>query len=105
MTILVLVQMICAAALAWSCFCRLVRVDLDTHREIRLTIWFEGLVAGLVFGAPVLPLLVPEISWAPWSTPRWVWLALLVAATLIQLSTSRFWHNGVPDNFKTMGSP
>jgi len=100
MTILVFVQMICAAALAWSCFCRLVRVDLETHREIRLTIWFEGVVAGLVFGAPILPLMVPEISWAPWTTPRWIWLILLAAATLIQLATSKFWRYGVPQDFQ-----
>lgn len=100
MTILVLLQMICAAALAWSCFCRLVRVDLDTHREIRLTIWFEGLAAGLVFGAPVLPLLVPEITWEPWTTPRWIWLSLLVAATLIQLATAKYWNRGVPAAFR-----
>lgn len=100
MNALVLGQMLFAGALAWSCFCRLVRVDMDTHREIRLTIWFEGMVAGLVLGAPILPFLVPEIPWAPWTTPKWIWLSLLVAATLIQLATSKYWKTGVPEHFK-----
>ena len=56
----VILQMLLAAALANSCFCRLVRTDSETIREVRLAIWFEALAAGLVLGAPVMPLLLPD---------------------------------------------
>lgn len=100
MTILIALQMFFGAALAWSCFCRLVRVDIETVREIRLSIWFLGVVSGLVLGAPVLPLMVEEIAWSPWHTPNWVWLMLLFGTTFKQMSTSRYWWDGVPDTFK-----
>lgn len=100
MTVLVLGQMVFAAALFYACFCRLVRVDIETHREIRLAFWFLGVAALLVMGAPVLPMLVPEIPWKPWTTPTWIWLELLVAAAVTQLSTSKYWNDGVPKAFQ-----
>lgn len=100
MNAVVLAQMTIAGALAWSCFCRLVRVDLDTNREIRWCIVFLAVVAGLVGGAPILPILMPnEITWAPWTTPTWVWLELLLATTLMQMSASKYWRAGVPAPF------
>jgi len=99
-TVLVLLQMVMALGLAYSCFCRLVRTDAETVREVRLAIWFEALAAGLVAGAPIVPLLVPEITWSPGTTPRWIWLVLLVAATFVQLVTSRYWRGGIPRDFQ-----
>jgi hypothetical protein len=93
-------QMAAAAVLFYSCFCRLVRTDTNTIPEVTHAIWFLALAAGLVFGAPILPLLVPQIQWAPWTTPRWVWLGLLIATTAIQLVTSRYWRHGVPRDFQ-----
>lgn len=93
-------QMLMAAGLMYSCFCRLVRTDDNTIREVRLAIWFEAVAAGMVMGAPVLPALVPEITWQVGTTPRWIWLALLIAATLVQLATSRYWRDGVPHDFQ-----
>lgn len=98
--ITLVLQTVAACALLYSCFCRLVRTDETTIREIRLAIWFESVAAGLVIGAPILPL-VPEIptDWAPLTTPMWVWLVLLLAATLVQVVTSKFWRDGVPLDF------
>lgn len=99
-------QAIAAAALAWSCFCRLVRTDHDTIREVRLAIWFQAVTACLLVGAPVIPLLVPELShaWKPWTTPRWIYLAGLASATVMQIVTARYWGDGVPTRFQKSGS-
>lgn len=99
--ILVIVQMVLALSLAVSCFCRLVRTDAETIREIRLGIWFEGVAAGLVAGAPILPWLMPDVAkWEPGMTPRWIWLTLLVAATSVQIVTARHWKHAVPGAFQ-----
>jgi hypothetical protein len=109
-TALMIVQMVFAAGLAWSCFCRLVRSDTETQREIRLAIWLQGVAAGLALGAPVLPLLVPElhgagvIRWLPGHTPMWIYVLVLIAATLMQLVTAKFWRDGPPAAFQTRGS-
>ncbi|MCY1167119.1 hypothetical protein D9M73_70760 [compost metagenome] len=99
-TVMVLLQMVVALCLAYSCFCRLVRTDAETIREVRLAIWFQAMAAGLVAGAPILPLLVPEITWRAGTTPRWIWLVLLVAATFVQVVASRYWRNGMPRDFQ-----
>lgn len=105
-TLLVAAQMAFAAGLAWSCFCRLVRTDARTEREIRWAIWLQGVAAGLVLGAPILPLLVPELlghghfKWQPWSTPVWVYVVLLISAALMQWTTAKFWRDGPPASFQ-----
>ncbi len=93
-------QVLAAGSLAWSCFCRLVRTDAETIREVRLAIWFEAMAAGLVMAAPFMPALVPEAQWTTGTTPRWIWLVLLLAATLVQIVTSKYWRHGVPDDFQ-----
>lgn len=95
------VQLLLAAVLAYSSFCRWVHTDANTYREIRWAIWFEGVAAGMVFGAPFLPKLMPnDVHWQPWTTPSWVWLTLLLAVTLVQLTTAAYWRGGkVPPEF------
>lgn len=99
---LLLVQLAFGLALAYSCFCRLVKTDAETIREIRWAICFEGAAGLLVFGAPFMPMLVPELSgaWRPLTTPLWVWLSVLVACTLVQVATARFLHTGPPADFQ-----
>ena len=99
-TSLVILQMLLAAALAHSCFCRLVRTDSETIREVRLAIWFEAMAAGLVLGAPVMPLMLPDADWDAGTTPTWIWMVLLLAAALVQIVTSRYWRGGVPVDFQ-----
>ena len=98
--LLTVLQMTAAAALFYSCFCRLVRTDQDTIPAVTHAIWFLALAAGMVFGAPILPLLVPQIEWAPWTTPLWVWLGLLLATKLLQFVTARYWSHGTPEKFQ-----
>ena len=97
--VLVVLQVWIALALAWTCFCRLAKMDATTIREIRVAVWFEAVVALLVAGAPVLPLMVPECRWEPLTTPTGVWLMLLLAAVLGRVVSARFWTGGVPGGF------
>lgn len=99
--VLLMLQVAFAAALSWSCLCRLVKTDAETQREVRWAILLELIAAGFVGMAPLLPYLMPnDIPWAPLTTPGWVWLGLLIAATLMQLVTARYWHVGVPRQFQ-----
>lgn len=98
--VLTAMQMAISGFLFYSCFCRLVRTDGETVSEVRHAIWFLALTAGMVCGAPILPLLVPQIQWTAWTTPRWVWLGLLIAIAIVQFVTSRYWRCGVPSDFQ-----
>jgi drug/metabolite transporter (DMT)-like permease len=97
--LMLLAQTLLAAALAWTCFCRLVKTSHRTLREIRWSIWFLGMAAGMVLGAPVLPLLDAAFAWPPGTTPAEVWLLLLLAIVLVQLATSKHWRGGAPASF------
>jgi hypothetical protein len=101
LTIFILVgQAIIGGALAWSCFCRLVRTDGNTVREIRWAIVFEAAAALFVMGAPYLPILMDHDWWPPLTTPMWVWFTLLAAACGVQIATARYWKDGVPADFQ-----
>lgn len=99
-TVMLTVQAAFAVILMYSCFCRLVRTDEETHREIRWAILFEFIAASMVLGAPVIPMMIRQVSWTAWTTPWWIWLALLIAATLMQVVTARYWRHGVPHDFQ-----
>ena len=91
------VQLLAAAILMWACFCRLVKTDADTQREVRWSIHFLFVAAGIVLGAPFLPMLMPhEALWEPLTTPAWCWLLLLVATAIVHLVTARAWFDGAP---------
>jgi hypothetical protein len=99
-TSLLLIQLALAAVLMVTCFCRARKTDENTHREVRWAIVFEGVAGGLIFGAPIMPLvMVPggtrwAPSWPAWSTPVEFWLVLLLAVVLMQLATARHLANG-----------
>lgn len=97
---LLLLQAVLAFALAWTCFCRLVKTSHRTLREIRWAIWFLCIAAGIVLGAPVLPLLDPVFTWPAFTTPAAVWLLLLAAILIVQVATSRHWAKGTPRQFE-----
>lgn len=98
--VLLIVQLVLAAMLVWTCFCRAVKTCADTHREVRWAILLEGLAGGLVFGAPLMPVVMQPSerywspTWAEWSTPWEVWLVLLFAVTLVQVVTAKYWAAG-----------
>lgn len=96
MSPLILLQMVLGLGLFYSGFCRLVKTNQNTFREVRWAIWFEAVMGGLTAGAPVLPVAIPEIYWQPWTTPYWVWVALLASATFLQVVVRRYWNDGVP---------
>lgn len=99
-----ILQAVLACALAWSCFCRLAKMNANTIREIRWAFWFETIAALLVLGAPVMPILWHEYCrWRPGTTPPAIWLLLLLAAVLVQVATARYWHAGVPRQFQEDG--
>ena len=93
-------QIVISAALFYSGFCRLCKTNVFTIREVRWALWFESVAAGLVFMAPMLPLAMPELDWVAWSTPDWVWIYMLLAATLVQIVRARYWVDGVRDEFQ-----
>lgn len=96
-------QMAMAGALFYSCFCRLCKTNAFTIREVRWALWFESVAAAWVFMAPVLPLAMPELNWPAWTTPGWVWLCLLLAATLVQIAKARYWVDGVRESLQRGG--
>lgn len=104
--ILLALQLVLGAALFYSCFCRLVKTDHKTIREVRWAIWLESVVAGMVVGAPVLPLMVPDFlgtgffRWQPGETPLWVWIELLAASALMQIAASKYWRGGTPPDIQ-----
>lgn len=103
---LIALQVLFAAVLLWTCFCRLVHTDENTRREVRWAFWFELVCAGLVLGAPFLPLLLPagQAGWPPGTTPLWCWVAMLFAAALVRVVTAIHWRNGqVPAAFQRNG--
>lgn len=101
MTDLVLVQMLLAGFVLYTCFCRLVFTQVCTSCVLRSAIIFKAAAAALVMGAPVWPLIHPHrATWEPWSTPVWAWIALLTALAFMQWVTSRHWGPGGPAPMK-----
>lgn len=96
------VQFIMASLCLWSCFCRLVRTNAETIREIRWAITLQFAVCLLLIGAPFIPLLIPELAtaWKPLTTPGWVYVLAVSAMTLMQLVKARNWVNGVPQEYQ-----
>jgi hypothetical protein len=101
MTVLFFLQLLLAAMCVWASFCRLTKTDDSTYREVRWSILLQGAAAGLVFGAPFLPTLMPEAAhWRPWGTPRWIWLVFVGAVTIQQLVTMKHWLAAQPLIFR-----
>lgn len=96
------VQFIMASLCLWSCFCRLVRTNAETIREIRWAITLQFAVCLLLICAPFIPLLIPELAtaWKPLTTPGWVYVLAVSAMALMQLVYARNWVNGVPQEYQ-----
>lgn len=100
--IMLVLQLVLASALMWATFCRLVKTDGETYREARWAILFLFVAAGILLGAPFLPMLMPNSAhWEPWSTPEWCWFILLLATLIEHLVLARAWRSGhVPEGLK-----
>lgn len=94
-------QFVAAAILAWACFCRLVKTDGETRREVRWSIALLLTASGLLLGAPYLPVLMPhDVHWTVGTTPEWCWLLLLVACALVHMVTAPAWYGAIPDSLQ-----
>lgn len=104
--VLLLLQLVMAAVLCWSCLCRVTKTNGDTRREVRWAMVFEGGCAGLLFGAPFFPWLMPdEFDHPLGTTPTWVWLVFLFSILVVQFVTAKYWARGVPHVFQLAQEP
>jgi len=95
----VYVNFVLCGALFWTCFCRVVRTNGDTHLPVRTAFVVLAMVAIAVavgpFGwlAPCMPVQRPSAGQ----------LALEGAMLLVQGLTARYWKDGVPCHFQRQG--
>lgn len=78
------------AALFYTCFCRLVRTNGDTHTSIRLA--FVVLASASAWCLAV-PLKSGE-------APTGAQLIIEAAMAIVQALTARYWRDGVPVHFQ-----
>lgn len=83
------------AALFYTCFCRLVRTNAETHTSIRLA--FVVLAS-----ASAWCLAVPLKTGVP---PQDGQLVIEAAMALVQGLTARYWRDGVPGHFQRCQCP
>jgi len=79
-----------AVLLLYTCFCRAVKMNSGTRRTVRLAFYALSLSALLCVFAPL------TFKWRP----DFVSLALLVAVVIVQMVTSSYWRDGIPQHFK-----
>lgn len=78
------------AALLYSGFCRLVRMDLETRMEIRLAIYSLTVAAlAAIYARAFLDY-----------KPEWPSTGLAVTILFVQVVTARLWRRGVPDPYQ-----
>lgn len=98
---LLIMQLGMALTIGWSCLCRVSKMDGDTRREVRWAMVFQAFAAGVLLGAPFLPVLMPlDFSYPALTTPDAVWVLLLVSIVVVQLVTAKYWREGVPQVFQ-----
>ena len=84
------------ASLFYTCFCRLVRTDSNTHMPVRVAFMVLASVAAACAVAP-FGWMAPCLPARP---PEWSQVALLSAMVLVQALTARYWRDGVPCHFQ-----
>lgn len=94
--IYVYLNFVFSGALWWTCFCRVVRTDTQTHLAVRAAFCLLAAVAGACAIAPfgVLEPLLPA------DEPGVMQLVLLAAMVTVQTLTAKFWKDGVPSHFQ-----
>lgn len=92
----VYLNFVLCGAIFWTCFCRLVRTDHNTHMPVR--------VAFMVLAGTVLAVGVAPFGWVapclPAHAPGVPQLALEAAMFMVQGLTARYWRDGVPCHFQ-----
>ena len=85
-----------AGVLWWGCFCRASRMSKrNTLRPVRWAFAALAASATLAIYAPLATAYQPD----------WVDVVLLAGIVAVQVTTSRYWHHGVPDDFRTKKGP
>jgi hypothetical protein len=85
---MIAVHTVLSLALLWSGYCRAIRMNHTTRRDIRLAFWALSVAAAAVASAPLR-------GWMP----DWPTEALLLAVVAVQYTTALHWRAGVPDSF------
>lgn len=89
--ILLLVHESLAGVLFYTCFCRAIHMDAErTEYGVLFAFWLLGLSSVVMIAAPIV------YGWQP-SVPT---IVLMLSIVVVQIVTSRFWHAGVPQQFK-----
>lgn len=76
--------------LAYTGFCRLVRISLSTRISIRVSIYLLTVAAAVALGA--------VLAWG--YRPDWPSAALAAAMALVQVATASIWRQGVPHQYQ-----
>lgn len=88
-TVTVTYVVLCVA-LFYTCFCRLVRMDKNTHTSIRLAFCVLLATTVLCGALPFYTTFSPTLSDLP----------MPAAMLLVQALTARYWKDGVPSHFQ-----
>jgi len=94
--LMIILNAVLCGALFWTCFCRIVRTDVDTVRPVRLAFCLLGAVAVACMVAP-LGWLRPLL---PAHEPPVTQLVIVGAMFVVQGLTARYWRDGVPCHFQ-----
>lgn len=94
--IYVYLNFVLSGALWWTCFCRVVRTDTQTHMAVRSAFC---LLAAAAVSSALAPfgVLAPMV---PAAEPGLMQLVLLAAMVIVQGLTAKFWKDGVPSHFQ-----
>jgi len=92
----VYLNFVLSGALWWTCFCRVVRTDTQTHLAVRGAFC---LLAGVAAACAIAPFGVLE-PLLPAAEPGLMQLVLLGAMVTVQTLTAKFWKDGVPAHFQ-----
>lgn len=89
MNLMVYIHEFLAIFLFYTCFCRSVKMNSNTIREIRLAFYGLSLAA-------VVSIFAPMRGWRP----DWIHIIMLLAINIVQYTTSKFWHHSLPSSFE-----
>lgn len=97
-TLMAALNLVLAAALFWTCFCRQARsTERTTRPEIRRAFWLLSVAALCVGLSPWGHSMWPDIF--QYRAITFVDLGLLGATLYVQAVTARYWRRGPPVQF------
>lgn len=85
-----LVFILACLVLAYTGFCRLVRISSSTRFSVRMSLYLLTVAASTAF--------VAVVAWG--FDPDWPSAMLACAMAFVQMATSRQWRDGVPMSYR-----